>query len=77
MKRQTKFTPEEQQQHAAEQQSQTQPGREFANADEMLRYDAAQTTVPPVVADRLQQSIGDSPPPARSWWRRLLGGANQ
>jgi hypothetical protein len=49
-------------------------GVEFASADEMLRYDAAQTQVPPVVTERLKDSVAVEPPPARSWWRRWFGG---
>ncbi|MGA2181313.1 MAG: hypothetical protein ABSH15_17255 [Verrucomicrobiota bacterium] len=75
MKQQTKLSEEQQQQqHAAEQQTQQQSAREFANAEEMLRYDAAHTTVPPAIAQRLQKSTGQtSAPPPRSWWRNLFG----
>ncbi len=53
-----------QQQHAASQGAQV-----FADSDELLRFDAAQTIVPPGVAQRLQQSL-----PAKSvWWKKLLG----
>jgi anaerobic selenocysteine-containing dehydrogenase len=43
-------------------------------AEEMLRYDAAQTAVPPEIARRLQKSVGDLPAPKPGWWKRLLGG---
>lgn len=47
---------------------------EFSGAVEALRYDAAQTPVPPQVAERLQESIQREPrPTGSSWWRRLLG----
>jgi len=74
MKQQTKLS--EEQQHAAEQQTQQQSAREFANAEEMLRYDAAHTTVPPAIVQRLQKSTGGAPRPKTSWWKRLLGGTN-
>ncbi len=45
---------------------------EFASAEEMLRADAAQTAVPPAIAERLQKSIDQEPRPARSWWQRLF-----
>jgi hypothetical protein len=78
MKQQTKLSEEQQQQqHAAEQQTQKQSAREFANAEEMLRYDAAHTTVPPDIARRLQKSTVDLPGPKTAWWRRLFGGTNQ
>jgi hypothetical protein len=56
------------QQHAAETTE-----REFANVEEMLRHDAIHTPVPPTIAQRLEQSAAELPPPARSWWRKLLG----
>lgn len=48
--------------------------REFATTEELLRHDAAQTLVPPAVADRLAQSLRNEPKPERSWWRRMFGG---
>jgi hypothetical protein len=75
MKHQTKLSEEQQQQSqplAGKQQ--TQSAREFANAEELLRYDAAHTTVPPEIARRLQKSTADLPPPKAAWWKRLLGG---
>jgi type II secretory pathway pseudopilin PulG len=77
MKQQTKLSEEQQQQqHAAEQQTQQQSAREFANAEEMLRYDAAHTPVPPVIAQRLQKSTGGPTEPKTSWWKRLFGGTH-
>jgi hypothetical protein len=73
MKHQTKFS-QEQQQHAAEEQKQS--AREFANAEELLRHDVAQTTVPPEIAIRLQKSAANLPRPKTVWWKRLLGGNN-
>ncbi len=74
MKQQTKLSEEQQQQQTAEQRSQSQSAREFANAEELLRYDAAQTAVPPEIARRLQQSAGGLPPRRTAWWKRLWGG---
>jgi hypothetical protein len=77
MKQQTKLSEEQQQQqHAAEQQTQKQSAREFANAEEMLRYDAAHTPVPPAIAQRLQKSTGELPQPKLAWWKRWLGGTH-
>lgn len=73
MKHQTKLT-EAQEQRAAEHQTQQPAGREFANAEELLRYDAANTAVPPGIAQRLQKSTGDLPGPKPVWWKRLFGG---
>ena len=76
MKQQSKLSAEQQQQHAAEQQTQSQSAREFASAEELLRYDAAHTTVPPDIARRLQKSAADLPAPKTTWWQRLFGGGN-
>jgi hypothetical protein len=73
MKHQTKLT-QEQQQHAAQHQAQQPAAREFANAEELLRYDAAHTPVPPGIAQRLQKSTGDLPGSKPAWWKRLFGG---
>jgi hypothetical protein len=63
----------EEQQEAVLQKSTEQTIREFGSAEELLRHDALHTPVPPAIAHRLRESIGAIPPPARSWWRRLLG----
>lgn len=73
MKHQTKLS-QEQQQQAAEHQTQQPAAREFANAEELLRYDAAHTPVPPGIAQRLQKSTGDLPGPKAAWWKRWFGG---
>jgi hypothetical protein len=47
---------------------------EFASAEEALRCDAAQTVVPPRVAERLRESIRREPRPILApWWQRLFG----
>jgi hypothetical protein len=76
MKRETKLTPQEQEQLAAvQQQTQSSSPREFASVEEMLRHDALHTPVPPTIAHRLEKSISQLPPPAgRAWWRRFFGG---
>ena len=66
----------EQQQAAGEQTVPAQSAREFATAEEMLRHDALQTPVPPAIAQRLEESIGQAAPPGRPWWKRLFGGSN-
>ncbi len=45
--------------------------REFATPEELLRHDAALTTVPPGLAARLSESARGLPGPA-PWWRRWL-----
>jgi len=75
MKHQTKLTQEQQsQQVGAEQKTRAQSAREFASAEELLRYDAAHTTVPPAIAQRLKKSAADLPAPRTNWWQRLFGG---
>ena len=78
MKQQSKLSQEQQQsrQVGTEHQTRQVVVREFATVEEVLRYDAAQTTVPPGIAERLKKSVGDSPGPQTNWWKRLLGGGN-
>jgi hypothetical protein len=75
MKHQSKLSQEQQsRQVGTEHQTQQPAAREFASAEELLRYDAAHTPVPPGIAQRLQKSAGDLPGPKASWWKRWLGG---
>ena len=53
-----------------QQSAQQQTAVEFATTEDMLRHDAAQTPVPPAVAERLQKSVEREPRPARAWWQR-------
>jgi hypothetical protein len=71
MKQHTKLSSE--QQHIETHPTQSQAAREFATADELLRFDAAHTIVPPQIAERLKQSAQNIPPAPRSWWRNFLG----
>ena len=73
MKHEKKFIPQEQQQQVSETQSRQTAGREFSSVEELLRFDAAQTAVPPEIARRLQKSAANMPPPARPWWKNLFG----
>ena len=43
---------------------------EFADADDMLRYDASTTEVPPKIEQRIQRTLGPAQVP---WWKRLFG----
>jgi len=45
---------------------------EFANVDDLLRFDSDQNPVPPEVADRLNRSMAAGPKP-RSWFKKLFG----
>jgi uncharacterized protein YprB with RNaseH-like and TPR domain len=71
MKQESKHKSGEQEQLAAK-SSQQFTATEYATAEELLRHDAAQTDVPPVIAERLSQSIQNLPRPSRSWWQRMF-----
>jgi hypothetical protein len=72
MKRQHKFSSEEQEQLAQTEQNKSAPLL-FSSAEELLRHDAKAVEAPPAVAQRLNASIQNQPKPATSWWRRFLG----
>jgi hypothetical protein len=44
---------------------------EFATAEEAIRADAAQTTPPPEIAERLNESIAAEPKKSESFWSKL------
>ena len=75
MKQRNKLSTEEEQQleHASEASLAKNAALEFQSAEELLRYDAAQISVPPSIAARLGKSTSElEPPPPRPWWRRLF-----
>ena len=74
MKHRSKLSEEQQQTGYRETGQQAQAGREFADADELLRYDAAHTPVPPDIARRLRESTTGLTAPKPSWWKRWLKG---
>jgi hypothetical protein len=77
MKQQTKLSEEQQsRQVGTEHQTQQPAAREFATAEELLRYDAEHTPVPPAIEQRLKKSTGALPQPKAAWWKRWLGGTN-
>ena len=69
MKQNHKFSPKQEQEQHITQHAAHSAGREFANSDELLRFDAAQTTVPPEIAVRLQKMSAQLAPPSRPWWK--------
>jgi hypothetical protein len=71
MKQQSKLS-REQQQHAEVHQTQKQAGQEFASAEELLRFDAAQTAVPPQIGEKLKRSAAKIEPPKAGWFKRLF-----
>ena len=77
MKHRTKFSQEQQHTEAHQSQEQAQAGREFAGAEDLLRYDAAQTPLPPEIAERLKKTIHEiAPPPRPGWLKRMFGKAS-
>ena len=70
MKQRTKLT--QKQEHVAEQQTQAHATQEFSNSDELLQFDAAQTVVPPEIAERLKRSAANIPPAKTGWFKRLF-----
>ena len=66
--------------HAVEQQQLQATGgrqttaREFATAEELIRFDAAQHSPPPALAERVRESVSAEPQPLPPpWWKRLFG----
>ena len=49
----------------------TPPGLEFAAAEDALRFDAAQTPVPPELRARVLRAVEEESA-QRPWWRRWL-----
>ena len=72
MKQEKKFRQEEQVSETQSQSQTSQTVREFATPEEMLRFDAKQTQMPPRVAQRLSQSLQAEPNARRPWWKRWL-----
>jgi DNA-binding protein H-NS len=66
---------QQEQQTQAHEQTQA-AAREFHTVEELLRHDALRTPVPPGIASRLQESLAQSGPAPRPWWRRWLRGSN-
>ena len=72
MKHEAKFN--NRQENQTRQQAEHE-AHEFASSDELLRFDAAHTMVPPEVAQRLKESSARITPEAapRPWWKTLFG----
>ena len=64
---------QEQETQASAQEARQDAVSEFKSAEEMLRHDALHTPVPPAIAHRLRQSIGQNSSPSNPWWRKLFG----
>jgi hypothetical protein len=71
MKRRTRLTSDQEQQTESN-HIQEQTPVEFETAEELLRFDASHTAVPPSIAERLQKAIGAETDVERPWWKRWL-----
>lgn len=67
----TRLQQQQKEELAAHERTKQQAAREFATAEELLRFDAAQTQVSPVVAQKLAESLKQEPKTG-GWWRRWL-----
>ena len=73
MKQQSKFSTGQEQVTQQQATQQTAQQMEFENSDELLRFDAAHTLLPPQIAQRLKESSAHiAPPVPRSWWKVWL-----
>jgi hypothetical protein len=65
---------EEQQNFTQQTSGAQQASLEFATGEEAIRYDAAQTALPPAIAERLRKSIEQEPKKSpEPWWKRMFG----
>jgi len=71
----TRLQQQQSSQASHSQQSETRQVGSFENAEEALRADRNQTTVPNSLGDRIAESLANEPQPAapKSWWQRLFG----
>lgn len=67
----TRLQQQQKEELAAHERTKQQAAREFATAEELLRFDAAQTQVPPHIAQKLAESLKREPK-SGGWWRRWL-----
>ena len=72
MKSQSKLTPQQQTGTQHQQSLQAETAREFATAEELIRFDSAQTPVPDQLAQRVNVSLAQLPQRPPSWWQRLF-----
>ncbi len=75
MKQKSKLQHEQKQESQSLQQQDQNVANEkkqFSSAEELLRFEAEKITVPPGIAERLNQSIAAEPTPAKSWWQKIF-----
>ncbi len=74
MKEPSKSNPLRKQPHLPSEKSRVPSHREFTSVEEMLRHDAALTSVPRTVQGRIEKSVTRGSKPGRSWWKKIFGG---
>ncbi|MCI0744295.1 MAG: hypothetical protein L0Y58_02715 [Verrucomicrobia subdivision 3 bacterium] len=62
----------EQEHKTTAEQRQQATTRELTTVEDILRHDAERTSVPPAVAERLQNSISNEAPRRKGWLARLF-----
>jgi hypothetical protein len=73
MNQQKKFNSGEEHEHVVHSQTTQNAVREFKSVEDLLRHDAAGSSPPGSIAERLQKSSAGIPKPPRSIWQRLFG----
>lgn len=63
---------EKQETVSGQHQQQQQKEQQFSSVEEAMRHDAANITVPPGIAERLNKSIAAEPKTSPSWWKRIF-----
>lgn len=74
MQQRSKFQDGQQNQASTEHRAAGQEKKVFANVEEILREDASEVQVPPIIAERLNNSIAAEPagPGLTPWWKRIF-----
>jgi hypothetical protein len=74
MQQRSKFQEGQQNQEATEHHAAGQEKKVFANVEEILREDVSEVQVPPIIAERLNNSIAAEPaaPVPAPWWKRIV-----
>lgn len=74
MKHKSRFRKEEDQEleHTHFQKQSKETTRDFESIEELLRFDASKTEVPPGLEKQVRRSLQREP--KRSWWNRVFGG---
>jgi hypothetical protein len=72
MNQHKKFNSGQEHEQIVESQAAQNTAQEFSTVEALLRHDAAQTSVPASIEQRLRKSSAEFPQPSRPWWKRLF-----